>query len=303
MPYKNPLALSEVVVKDKLNSSLIIQAYARDYDIDVSDYFESVTSVEIMECRQTGYRFYFPFNLVGRDDIYEKLQDKTGYYHLRLEHKLAEAFIKDEDLVLEVGCGNGFFLKQLSQRKIISIGLEFNTRAVDYAKNQGLNVFKSDILGHSQDFRETYDVVCCFQVLEHIVEVRSFIQACLDCLKPGGKFIIGVPNNNPYLYKYDKYHTLNLPPHHMGLWNEKSLRSLQNIFNIQLEKLIIPPLSLAEYEYVLKVRNDHVSLPTRIADEILLNLKPVRLRAKVHGIANKFEQGRNILATYTKTTD
>jgi 2-polyprenyl-3-methyl-5-hydroxy-6-metoxy-1,4-benzoquinol methylase len=68
-----------------------------------------------------------------------------------------------------------------------------------------------------------YDAVCLFQVLEHMHDISGFFKHVRAFIKPQGKLIISVPNNNPYLYVNDKLHTLNLPPHHMGLWTGSSL--------------------------------------------------------------------------------
>jgi SAM-dependent methyltransferase len=77
-------------------------------------------------------------------------------------------------------------------------------------------------------------VVCSFQVLEHIYDVKSFLEASLHVLKPKGKLIIGVPNNEPYFLGYDKYATLNLPPHHMGLWNKSVFEKVAPLFNLKI---------------------------------------------------------------------
>jgi hypothetical protein len=58
-------------------------------------------------------------------------------------------------------------------------------------------------------------------------------------LKPGGKLIIGVPNCEPWFRRFDKYEILNMPPHHMGLWNEKVFRAIQDIFGIRLDRVLI----------------------------------------------------------------
>ena len=73
-------------------------------------------------------------------------------------------------------------------------------------------------------------------VLEHIYDVKSFLEASLKVLKPEGKIIIGVPNSEPYFLGYDKYCTLNLPPHHMGLWNKKVFDKLAALFNLKILK-------------------------------------------------------------------
>ena len=51
--------------------------------------------------------------------------------------------------------------------------------------------------------------------------------------------IIGVPYSNPYLYKKDKFDAMNLPPHHMGLWNEHAFKNLESVLNIKLKEFKI----------------------------------------------------------------
>src|SRR5690606_22887486 len=95
----------------------------------------------------------------------------------------------------------------------------------------------------------SFDVICSFQVLEHVYEVNDFINNQLRILKKGGRLIVGAPNNNPYLFIHDKYHTLNLPPHHAGLWNKKSLTSLEKVFNLEVEEVFYEPFSISYHDF------------------------------------------------------
>jgi len=298
---KSPLTnTTNVISEDSLSTELIIEAYQKDYNIDVTDYFKEVDYVEIYKCVETGYKFYFPLHITGKSNLYEQLQQCTGYYQIRLEHKIAKTFLNVDNSVLEIGCGNGFFLENIQNLCRSCTGLEFNDGAIEDAKTKNLNVLAESIHEHAKNHFEKYDVVCSFQVLEHIVEAGDFIQATLDCLKVGGKLIIGVPNNNPYLYKHDKYHTLNLPPHHMGLWNLESLNNLQNIFAIQVNHILVEPLHQYEYDSYFKIQSQHPRQLVRLLSTILLKMRPIRIRRKIQNIVGGFLQGRNILAVYTK---
>ena len=291
----NTTVEAEILVKS------IIENYKQDCGIDVSEYFKGLSYIHIYKCLDSNYKFYFPFHISGKDSLYEKLQKNNGYYQLRLEHKIAESFFKADSSILEIGCGNGFFLEELQRtRKILCTGLEFNQDAVRAGQSKGLNILAEDISNYSTQHYEEYDIVCSFQVLEHVVEVHDFIQAALDSLKVGGKFIIGVPNNNPYLYKYDMYHTLNLPPHHMGLWDVDSLDNLQDIFRIEVDRILVEPLQVHDYEYFLKLQSKHSGLFLRLISKIILNMMPYIIRGKIQDIFSNFYQGRNILAIYTK---
>jgi 2-polyprenyl-3-methyl-5-hydroxy-6-metoxy-1,4-benzoquinol methylase len=293
-----------VEFEEELSIESIISNYRKDYDIDVNEYFKQLDSVKIYRCLDTGYRFYFPFNIAGHGNLYEKLQNQPWYYSIRWEHQLAEKLFHSNDSVLEIGCGRGDFLENLSQKGISCTGLELNEDAVSLAHKKGLNVVKQDICIHAKEYYANYDIVCYFQVLEHIPQVYDFIQASIDALKVGGKLIIGVPNNNPFLYKYDKYHTLNLPPHHMGLWNVESLSNLQNFFNIHLEKIWVEPLQKYDYEHYFRNQTQYLKSRSKLLGNIfefpLLSIDHSRVRGKLQGLIGRLVQGRNIVAVYNK---
>jgi hypothetical protein len=123
--------------------------------------------------------------------------------------------------------------------------------------------------------------------------VNSFILSCLKILKPGGKIVIGVPNNNPYIHKYDVYHTLNLPPHHMGLWDKNSLTHLQNFYPMKLTFLETEPN--LNFDYWLDV----------VAKKVLKTHNFTRLmkKFKLYGLISDFQkytEGRNLLSIYLK---
>ncbi|NEU76752.1 methyltransferase domain-containing protein [Hassallia byssoidea VB512170] len=305
MQIKSPITnSSNVIFEDNLISQTIIDAYMKDYGVNVSKYFEGLEFVKIYKCLDTGYRFYFPLELSGDSKLYEKLQKRAGYYRLKPEHQAAKNFIKANTSVLEIGCGSGLFLEELQNLGMSCQGLEFNDDAVSAGLDKGLKILKEDICKYANDNQEKYDVVCSFQVLEHIYYVHDFINASLAVLKKGGKFIVGVPNNNPFLYKYDKYHTLNLPPHHLGLWNKNSLELLQKFFPIKLEKLIIEQLHEQEYDHYFKIQSQHLKSQSKligvIIEAVFINLRPARLRRKLQKLVNLSAQGRNVLAVYTK---
>jgi 2-polyprenyl-3-methyl-5-hydroxy-6-metoxy-1,4-benzoquinol methylase len=221
----------------------IIDGYRQAYKIDVSDYF-SGDRLPIYECDQTGYRFFHPASLAGREDLYAHLQagDWNVYKSDKWEYRKALSFLSKGWSVLDVGCGTGQFVKLASETGLKTSGIEFNSSAVKAAKNAGLDVFEEDIRSHSGRVGSIYDAVCCFQVLEHVYDVRGFITACLSALKPSGLLIFGVPNNASFL-RYADQAVLNRPPHHMGLWTPKSLSKLPKVFNIALKRIELEPLA------------------------------------------------------------
>ena len=84
------------------------------------------------------------------------------------------------------------------------------------------------------------------------------LNSSIDCLKVGGKLFISVPNNNSFL-GLDHLNVLNQPPHHMGLWDRKSLYHLQRFFPLRLDDLFLEPPQIYHKEYCTSIINSVMS--------------------------------------------
>lgn len=288
---------SNVSLIEKFDSKKIIEIYSKDLKVDVQKYFADADSIALYECKQTGYRFFTPYTVIGDGEFYSKLQHSTTSYYSqdKWEHKKALEFINPSDHLLEIGCGSGFFLQKVASKGAKVLGADFNEKAIEEAKKKGLQVENRSVEDMAQLYPEKFDIVCFFQVLEHINDINGFITSALKCLKKGGKLIIGVPNNNPYLYKYDKFHALNLPPHHVGLWNKKSLKSLSSIYNLNIIKISTEPLSNLKYQTIIILKHFHLNGLASFVEKL-----PSSWINKPGILLRPFFKGRNILAIYEK---
>jgi 2-polyprenyl-3-methyl-5-hydroxy-6-metoxy-1,4-benzoquinol methylase len=218
----------------EISVELIISEYKK-HNIDVRNQFKGYKSISIYECLETTYRFYYPFDIEGDSKFYEHFQNFDWYYMpWKWEHEVTKQYLKDGLNVLEVGCAHGSFLKRITELFDLNevVGLELNkTTPIKNPKWKIINQFVQD---YQKENNNKFDIVCSYQVLEHICDVHSFIESKIACLKVGGKLIISVPNNESFIKDADL--SLNMPPHHMGLWDTKSLKSLENVFNIKLVK-------------------------------------------------------------------
>jgi 2-polyprenyl-3-methyl-5-hydroxy-6-metoxy-1,4-benzoquinol methylase len=116
--------------------------------------------------------------------------------------------------VLEVGCGRGYFLKKIEDKVASAEGVELNTEAAANKVTRA-PVHTKPLAELIATHKASLDVVCSFQVLEHIVEPQQFIRECAALLKPGGMLMLSTPNHACESNR-DLSDPFNLPPHHMG---------------------------------------------------------------------------------------
>lgn len=254
---KSPLTKSlNVALQRNIPCSFIIEGYKNYYKLDVKKYFKNRKNIQIYKCLDSSYKFFYPFFIAGNSDFYEQLQKIDWYYmDWKWENTIVRRLIKSTDKVLEIGCGKGAFITKLTENGIACCGLELNSKAAKKCRQAGLNVLEESIQEHSKNYKKTYDVVCSFQVVEHIANIKAALQSSVDVLNEGGKLFISVPNNDSFL-GYDEYNFLNMPPHHMGLWGVESLTSLERIFKIKLKNIYIEPLQKYHYRYYISVKKN-----------------------------------------------
>ena len=125
--------------------------------------------------------------------------------------------------LLDVGCGNGAFLLRARSAGWDVMGLDFDAKAADVAKQRGLDVKVGgvDSLKHVND---AFDIITLAHVIEHVHEPIHLLRDCLRLLKPGGCLWIETPNINAYGHMIYGENWLHLdPPRHLVLFNRESL--------------------------------------------------------------------------------
>lgn len=185
--------------------------------------------VELRACTSCDLRFYYPA-LAGEEEFYENLQRHDWYYLTeKEEYEIAVQHVSEKDSVLEIGVGYGAFAERIPAKSYV--GLELSDSAVTIARKRGLSVYKTSVEEHAKSQSNAYDVVCSFQVLEHVTNPRSFVEASLKCLKPGGKLIYSVPSEDSFP-GWEVNNILNMPPHHMTRWTDTALLRLAKLFGL-----------------------------------------------------------------------
>jgi len=128
--------------------------------------------------------------------------------------------------ILDVGCGNGFFLDEAKKRGWNVFGSEFYDRSIEICKGKGIEMVKGRFT--SQSFPSIqFDVITSFEVLEHTHTPKEEIQDIYSCLRPGGLVYITTPNFDS-LSRYllgDKWSVISYPEH-LSYFSTYSIRYL-----------------------------------------------------------------------------
>jgi 2-polyprenyl-3-methyl-5-hydroxy-6-metoxy-1,4-benzoquinol methylase len=230
-----------VVIIETIQTRHLIKQYRRSFCLDISSEFGTLKEIYFLSCNTCDLHYYSPA-IFGSESFYEQLQKHDWYYlDNKQEYITASRYIGAGDTVLEVGCGKGAFAKLINTDNYV--GLELSRNAQAMAEEKGINVLNEFIETHSATHRGNYDVVCSFQVLEHVPDPCSFIDACMACLRPGGILILSVPSEDSFLSIAENT-ILNMPPHHLTRWTDNAL--IWVIEQYGLEKIALEHDRLAD---------------------------------------------------------
>jgi 2-polyprenyl-3-methyl-5-hydroxy-6-metoxy-1,4-benzoquinol methylase len=276
---------------ETINTDDIIKLYKRSLDIHISSLFSSTPVIDYMHCLACDLRFFFPF-VPGDEVFYESLQKFDWYYDQteKPEYLFAKQFVAEGASVLEVGCGSGAF-RNFLPTSVRYTGLEFNNKAIEKAQTLGLNVNKCSIENYAETADSLHDVVCSFQVLEHVCEPMKFLESCAKVTKRGGYVLIAVPAEDGFL-SVATNRSLNMPPHHLTRWSNASLRKLATNVDLSVQELWHEPVHDDQRLWYKKVLARHwlnqlMARKSRIIDNSLLT-KVVSMLLKIPSVAEIF---------------
>lgn len=108
-----------------------------------------------------------------------------------------------EKKVLDVGCGGGILCEALAHRGAIVTGIDMGDAPLAVANlhklESGVSVDyqKSTAENFAIDHQQTFDIVTCLEMLEHVPDPSSVVKACADMVKPGGSIFFSTINRNP----------------------------------------------------------------------------------------------------------
>lgn len=111
-------------------------------------------------------------------------------------HKLVCDLIREESFVLDIGCSNGYFGKELQKRNCKTWGVEVDCEAVKVAEQYCEKIEVADLEKEKKlPFKKgMFDYILFLDVLEHVRNPQENLHYFSQFLKPDGKILLSTPN-------------------------------------------------------------------------------------------------------------
>jgi len=123
------------------------------------------------------------------------IAESTHFWFSCRRDKISEFFTQEvskDARILEIGGGTGYVAENLTKLGYTVEMADIHSNGLSFAKKRGIKtLYQFDL--YSPPFLEEFDVICLFDVLEHLNDELEAIKCIKTMLKPGGLIILTVP--------------------------------------------------------------------------------------------------------------
>lgn len=190
-----------------------------------------------------------------------------------LKNQITLLNLKKNSHILEIGCGTGGNLKMLSTfGSVTAVEMNDLARQLAINSNPSIKTIYPGSLPSDIPFINTkFDLICLFDVLEHIREDQESLIKLSDFLKPNGKIILTVPAYQWLWSSHDEFH------HHHRRYTKKEIKKLlatSKLHSIKISyfnSLLFPIAALVRIFQKLKLSSTsrHEKIPATYINYIL----------------------------------
>ena len=188
-------------------------------------------------------------DLKKQQEIYDKSwisslksgKEEHGNLQTNLDFLEETDLLKPNYKILEVGCGIGNIVFELTEQGYDITGSDISHEAIAYGlKKYGdikLEVQAAETLQYEN---ETFDIVLSFDLFEHIVRIDRHISEVFRVLRPGGFYMFQTPNKlSNIIFETLKSRTLQWRNYHPSLHSSGQLRRRlsRHGFNVRFVKM------------------------------------------------------------------
>jgi len=250
--YSNSIQCLWQVTSNQAAQHFVLREKDKDRHARLANHLEHLWNqgiCEVSQCDNCAFCFSNPY-IAGDKTFYELAYGRTSYPAWKWEFQqtyesLAILFTKKLLKILEIGAGNGSFIKgimpELANKENVLC-----TEYSDYGKKEidrlGIRCFTDNV--KNIKLQESLDAIAMFQVLEHMDDLDTLFCKLNSLLSLGGHLFIAVPNNNRIAFNEKNGALLDMPPNHIGRWNRECFSIIGERHGFRLEEHKVEPFHL-----------------------------------------------------------
>jgi SAM-dependent methyltransferase len=169
--------------------------------------------------------------------------------------------------VLDIGCGNGTFLRLVQAMGWQAQGLEPDAKSSAICQKYGLEVTHGNLAQFCAQSHAAFDAITLNQVIEHVIDPQTVLSQCFQLLRPGGMIWLGLPNPKSIGLKLfrESWGPLH-PPQHLQIPTQHVLKHwLSEAGFLKIETPCLGMHAKADWRESLPIAlRDHMPLPSPV---------------------------------------
>ena len=241
-------------------------------------------------------------------DYRTNLLDIGPRFHMRTEH-VFRFFPQHTGRIIDVGCGDGYFLSILAQRGFHADGIDASAEAIKICKERVRESTGHIECCYIEEFKpkELYDLLLCGEVLEHIEDDEAFIREINRLAIMNGTLILTVPLDMKLWSKADEN------AGHFRRYTKSEIFSKLEMAGFSISDYVVWGFPLTRY-FTHFIRKQQTELMTVSANKqpqkkkqlfmkYKLLLKPLKYLFLIDNLFNFTEKGVGIIIKAIKTRE
>lgn len=247
--------------------------------------------------KPTTYELNTHYNLYPRGNSISEIT-------LKRYEELLDTFepFRKTNNIIDVGCGDGFFLIVAKNRNWNVFGTEYTQEATEVCRRKGIEMTQSP-LSPTLYQAGFFDVITSFEVIEHINTPRRELAAFEIILRQGGIVYVTTPNFNSISRDMagSRWNIIEYPEH-LCYYTKHSLEKLFREANFSLLNISTTGISLNRlkkhfYGSTLQSANSDEVVRMKIEQNLILGV----LKRAVNVLLSFFGKGDAIKASFQKS--
>ena len=224
---------------------------------------------------QSDFDNYYK-NIAVYSKDFHPINSKEAFIYYNNIFNILSKYSKKDDEILDIGCGNGGVLKEFYKHGYTKLtGIDQSDAFNSIKEECEINFINDSILNIKKITNKKFNIVIAMQIIEHILELDTFIKDLDDVIDDNGILFLEVPNTKDYCNMY------NLTIEHINHFSIESIINFARIYdyeilyiNIETDYIVsgIKPIQAVLKKKKLDVKEKYLDFFSKIENSINYNL-------------------------------